>query len=78
MWSMTWTLEFLAAIRGTSISGRRVARELTTLIERRGKSGMIVSDHGTEFPPEMERVSNLIKHTFSDVFAQSGADALIP
>jgi putative transposase len=33
----------------TSISGRRVARELTALIERRGKPGMIVSDHGTEF-----------------------------
>ncbi|MBB3571255.1 transposase InsO family protein [Rhizobium sp. BK491] len=33
----------------TSISGRRVARELTTLIERRGKPGMIVSDNGTEF-----------------------------
>ncbi len=27
---------------------RRVARELTTLIERRGKPGMIVSDNGTE------------------------------
>ncbi len=42
------TLECLAAIPDTSISGRRVARELTTLIERRGKSGMIVSDNGTE------------------------------
>lgn len=31
-----------------SISGRRVARELTALIERRGKPGMIVSDNGTE------------------------------
>ena len=38
-----------AAIPDTSISGRRVARELTTLIEQRGKPGMIVSDHGTEF-----------------------------
>ena len=43
------TRECLAAIRDTSISGRRVARELTALIERRGKPGMIVSDHGTEF-----------------------------
>lgn len=43
------TRECLAAIPDTSISGRRVARELTTLIERRGKPGMIVSDHGTEF-----------------------------
>ncbi|EJC79857.1 transposase, partial [Rhizobium leguminosarum bv. trifolii WSM2297] len=36
-------------IPDTSISGRRVARELTTLIERRGKPDMIVSDNGTEF-----------------------------
>lgn len=43
------TRECLAAIPDTSISGRRVARELTMLIERRGKPGMIVSDHGTEF-----------------------------
>ena len=43
------TRECLAAIPDTSISGRRVARELTTLIERRGKPRMIVSDNGTEF-----------------------------
>ena len=36
------------AIPDTSISDRRVARELTTLVERRGKPGMIVSDNGTE------------------------------
>ena len=42
------TRECLAAIPDSSISGRRVARELTTLIERRGKPGMIVSDNGTE------------------------------
>lgn len=42
------TRECLAAIPGTSISGRRVARELTALIERRGRPGMIVSDNGTE------------------------------
>ncbi|WP_395775075.1 IS3 family transposase [Agrobacterium pusense] len=42
------TRECLAAIPDTSISGRRVVRELTTLIERRGKPGMIVSDNGTE------------------------------
>ncbi len=42
------TRECLAAIPDTSISGRRVACELTTLIERRGKPGMIVSDNGTE------------------------------
>jgi putative transposase len=43
------TRECLAAIPDTSISGRRVARELTALIESRGKPGMIVSDNGTEF-----------------------------
>jgi putative transposase len=43
------TRECLAAIADTSISGRRVARELTELVSRRGKPGMIVSDHGTEF-----------------------------
>jgi len=43
------TRECLAAIPDTSISGRRVARELTALIETRGKPQMIVSDHGTEF-----------------------------
>lgn len=43
------TRECLAAIPDTSISGRRVARELTMLIETRGKPGMIASDHGTEF-----------------------------
>jgi transposase InsO family protein len=43
------TRECLAAIPDTSISGRRVIRELTTLIEGRGKPQMIVSDNGTEF-----------------------------
>ena len=43
------TRECLAAIPDTSIPGRRVARELTALIKRRGKPGMIVSDNGTEF-----------------------------
>ena len=43
------TRECLAAIPDTSISGKRVARELSILIERRGKPGMIVSDNGTEF-----------------------------
>ncbi|MCP1728928.1 transposase InsO family protein [Bradyrhizobium elkanii] len=43
------TKECLGAIPDTSISGRRVARELTTVIARRGKPGLIVSDNGTEF-----------------------------
>lgn len=43
------TRECLASVPDTSISGVRVARELTALIEERGKPGMIVSDNGTEF-----------------------------
>src|SRR3954463_13144661 len=43
------TRECLAAIPDTSIPGRRVARELTALVNQRGKPGMIVSDNGTEF-----------------------------
>jgi transposase InsO family protein len=43
------TRECLAAIPDTSISGKRVARELTVLIGVRGKPQMIVSDNGTEF-----------------------------
>ncbi len=42
------THECLASIPDTSISGHRVARELTALIERRGRPSMIVSDNGTE------------------------------
>src|SRR6202035_2783726 len=43
------TKECLAAIADTSISGRRVARELDAIIARRGKPDLIISDHGTEF-----------------------------
>ena len=43
------TRDCLAAIPDTSISGKRVARELSALIDRRGKPKMIVSDNGTEF-----------------------------
>lgn len=42
------TRECMAAVPDTSISGRRVVRELIELIARRGKPGMIVSDNGTE------------------------------
>ncbi len=42
------TRECLAAVLDTSISGRRVVRELTDLIIRRGAPKMIVSDNGTE------------------------------
>jgi putative transposase len=37
-----------AAFPDPSISGRRVARELSALIEWRGKPGMMVSDNGME------------------------------
>ena len=39
----------LALVADTSLSGGRVARELTALVERYGKPLMIVSDNGTEF-----------------------------
>jgi putative transposase len=42
------TRECLAAVIDTSISGRRVVRELGHLIARRGAPKMIVSDNGTE------------------------------
>lgn len=40
--------EALTILVDTSISGTRVARELSRLIETRGKPDMIVSDNGTE------------------------------
>ena len=40
--------ECLAAVPDTLISGKRVARELKALIAVHGKSGIIVSDNGTE------------------------------
>ena len=42
------TRECLRAVPDTSISGRRVVRELADLVAERGKPGMIVSDNGTE------------------------------
>ena len=41
--------ECLAVIADTSISGRRVARELDAVMAWRGRSDPIVFDHGTEF-----------------------------
>src|SRR5271169_1782826 len=43
------TKECLAAVPDTSISGKRVVRELDAVIARRGMPGLIVSDNGTEF-----------------------------
>jgi Transposase and inactivated derivatives len=42
------TRECLALVADTSISGRRVARELDAIIAWRGRPAMIVSDNGTE------------------------------
>jgi putative transposase len=43
-----FTRECLALVADTSLSGLRLARELDTLIARRGKPRTIVSDNGTE------------------------------
>jgi putative transposase len=43
------TRECLASVADTSLSGARVVREVTNVIARRGRPGMIVSDNGTEF-----------------------------
>ena len=42
------TRECLRAVSDTTISGRRVVRELAERTAERGKPGMIVSDNGTE------------------------------
>ena len=43
------TRECLALVADTSLSGRRVARELDAIIAQRGRPDMIVSDNGTEY-----------------------------
>jgi putative transposase len=43
-----FTRECLCLVADTSISGKRVARELDALIARRGKPLTVVSDNGTE------------------------------
>ncbi|RAK61926.1 IS3 family transposase [Phenylobacterium kunshanense] len=43
------TRECLALVADTSLSGRRVARELDAIIAHRGRPDMIVSDNGTEY-----------------------------
>ena len=42
------TRECLALVADTSLSGARVARELDTIIQQRGRPQTIVSDNGTE------------------------------
>ena len=43
------TRECMLAVADTSISGKRVVRELTALVAQRGRPRTIVSDNGTEF-----------------------------
>lgn len=43
------TEECRAALLDSSLSGKRVVREMTALIAGRGRPGVIVSDNGTEF-----------------------------
>lgn len=43
-----YTRECLALVTDTSLSGARIARELTRLIGLRGKPHTVVSDRGTE------------------------------
>jgi putative transposase len=43
------TRECLALVADTSLSGRRVARELDHLVRLRGRPATIVSDNGTEY-----------------------------
>ena len=43
------TKECLAAVPDTSLSGKRVVREMQALIARRGRPDVIVSDNRTEF-----------------------------
>ena len=43
----------LRAVPDTSISGKRVVRELIELIAQRGKPGMVVSDNGTEMTSDV-------------------------
>ena len=51
IWALVYDFsrECLALVADTSISGRRVARELDRVIGLRGRPCMIVSDNGTEF-----------------------------
>ena len=44
-----YTRECIALVADTSLSGRRVARELNQLKRQRGVPKMVVSDNGTEF-----------------------------
>ena len=51
IWALVddFSRECLALVADTSVSGRRVTRELDRVVELRGRPCMIVSDNGTEF-----------------------------
>lgn len=57
------TKECLAAIADTSLSGKRVVRELEELIARRGKPGVIVSDNDEGHRPNEFTSSAVLKFT---------------
>jgi len=48
-----FTRECLGLVVDTSLSGLRVARELTAIAEQRGRPCMVVSDNGTEFTSQV-------------------------
>jgi putative transposase len=45
----SWTRECLGLVADTSLSGRRVARELHNIVRQRGRPRAIVRDNGTEY-----------------------------
>jgi putative transposase len=58
------TKECLGALPDTSISGRRVARELTAIVERRGKPGLIpdqVRDQRPRHRVHLQRAARLVQ-----------------
>lgn len=64
------TKEYLAAVVDTSISGRRVAPELSAVIAWRGKPGLIVSDQDEMGPwPQWGRASPSNEFTSNAVLA---------
>lgn len=63
------TKECLAAIPDSSLSGKRVVREMRALIARRGKPGMIVSDRAMGTPLVRETMARGTEFTSSAVLA---------
>ncbi|MEO0992360.1 MAG: IS3 family transposase, partial [Pseudomonadota bacterium] len=72
------TKECLGAIVDTSISGRRVARELESTVARRGKPELILSDHGTEFTSNAMLARTQSASVASDAPRPSLRDVIAP